>query len=82
MPTRCFVVPFLARALTPACIGIDYDDWSTCNDMREVGWCAGELGEEEYERCLYQDAKLRPAWGGRVFYPRYAGTGYDHDHPE
>ena len=82
MPTRCFVVPFLARALTPACIGIDYDDRSTCNDMREVEWCAGELGEEEYEWCLYRDAKLRPARGRRVFYLRYAGTGYEHDRLE
>ena len=39
----------------------------------------GELGEEEYERCLYRDAKLRPAWGDQVFYPRYAGTGYKRD---
>ena len=82
MPTRCFVVTFLARALTPACIGIDYDDRSTCNDMREVEWCAGELGEEEYERCLYRGAKLRLAWGGQVFYPRYAGTGYECDRLE
>ncbi len=82
MPTRCFVVPFLARALTPACIGIDYDNQSMYNDMREVEWCAGELGEEEYEQCLYRDTELRPAWGGRVFYPRYAGTGYERDCPE
>ena len=81
MPTRCFVVPFLARALTPACIGIDYDDRSTCNDMREVEWYAGELGEEEYEQCLYWGAELRPAWGGRVFYLRYARTGYERECP-
>ena len=82
MPTRSFVVPFLARALTPACIGIDYDDRSKYNDMREVEWCAGELGEEEYERCQFRDAELRPAWGGRVFYPRYARTGYKRERPE
>ena len=82
MPTRCFVVPFLARALTPACIEIDYDGRSTCNDMWDVEWCAGELGEEEYERCLYRDAKLRPAQGGRVFYLRYAETRYKHDRLE
>ena len=82
MPTRCFVVPFLARALTPACIGIDYNNLSTYNDMLEVEWCAGELGEEEYEQCPCQDAELRPARGGRVFYPRYAGTGYKRDCPE
>ena len=82
MPTRCFVVPFLARALTPACIGIDYDDRLTFNDMQEVEWCAGELGEEEYELCRCRDAELRRARGGRMFYPRYAGTGYKRDRPE
>ena len=82
MPSRCFVVPFLARALTPACVGIDYDGQSTCNDMWEVEWCAGELSEEEYERCRFWDEELRPARGGRVFYLRYAGTGYERERPE
>mgnify|MGYP006185700031 CR=1 FL=1 len=52
------------------------------NDMREVEWCAGELGEEEYEQCLYRGSELRPARGGRVFNPRYAGTGYERGHME
>ena len=52
------------------------------NDMREVEWCAGELGEEEYEQCLYWVTELRPAQGGQVFYPRYAGAGYKHDRLE
>ena len=50
--------------------------------MREVEWCAGELGEEEYEQCRYRGSELRPAWGGRVFNPRYAGTGYERGHME
>ncbi len=56
--------PFFTSALIPLCIGIDYDDRSTYNDMREVEWCAGELGEEEYEQCLFWGTELRPAWGG------------------
>ena len=64
MLTRFFVVPFLARALTPACIGTDYNNRSTWTDTREVERYMGELDEEEYERCLYWDAELRPAQGG------------------
>ena len=71
-----------SKSLTPACIGIDYNDLSTYNDMLEVEWCAGELGEEEYEQSLYQGTELRPAWGSRVFDPRCARTGYEHSYPE
>ena len=50
--------------------------------MREVEWCAGELGEEEYEQSLYRGTELRPAQGGQVFNPRCAGTEYEHGHME
>ena len=82
MLTRCLVVPFLTSDLIPVCIGIDYDNRSTYNNMQEVEWCTGELGEEEYEQCLYWDTELRPARGDRVFDPRCAGAGYKRDFPE
>ncbi len=35
-----------------------------------------EMGDDEYERCLWPEDRLRPATGGRVFEARTSGTGY------
>ena len=50
--------------------------------MREVEWCVGKLGEEEYKWSLYRGAELRPTWGGQVFEPRCEETGYNRVHLE
>ena len=58
--------------------GIDYVSREMDNEMLMVEHHSGEseMDDDEYERRLWPEDRLRPATGGRVFEARTSGTGY------
>ena len=48
------------------------------NEIREVEYCMGDLGEDEDVASLLWDHELRPRSNGRTFEAKVAGTGYEH----
>jgi hypothetical protein len=61
-------------------VGADFSYCKNFNDLLEVEWMGGnsEVTEEEYAEGRYHHDQLRPETGGRNFWARLKGAGYQH----
>ncbi len=60
-------------------LGVDISYRENFNDLLEVEWMGGdsEMTEEEYAEERYRRDQLRPETGGRHFWARIGGAGYE-----
>jgi hypothetical protein len=61
-------------------VGADFLYHKNFNDLLEVEWMGGDskMMEEEYVEGCYCRDQLRPETGGRYFWARLEGAGYQH----